>query len=68
VERALVEMKATFDGSDLRAKRDLLKKQLVGVELGRDRGKVAFTFPLHVRVYIRHPRGSTKDRTASSGP
>ena len=65
MERALVEMRATFDGSDLQAKRDLLRKLVVGVELGKDRGKVAFTFPLHSAGLYKAPPGElfTKVRT-----
>ena len=46
MQAMLVEMREILRDTDTKAKQNLLKRSVVWVELGKDRGKVAYTFPL----------------------
>ena len=69
IQAILVEMRETLSGTDCRAKRALLKKLVAWVELDKDRGKVAYTFPLRdADLYTVPPGGCcTKNRTMEYG-
>jgi|GEM_PF-2232103 len=64
LEAMLVEMRDTLRGTDTKAKQNLLKKFVVWVELERERGKVAYTFPLRDADLYTVPPGEyeQKDR------
>jgi hypothetical protein len=46
VLEVLAEMRETLTSGDTQARRALLGKVVASVEMGKDRGKVSFTFPL----------------------
>jgi hypothetical protein len=46
IEAMLGETRETLSGTDLQAKQALLSKIVVRVDLGRQRGKITYTFPL----------------------
>jgi hypothetical protein len=63
----LVEMREILRDTDTKAKQNLLKRFVVWVELGKDRRKVAYTFPLRDADLYTVPPGEyeQQDRCAS---
>ena len=66
IQVLLGEMRESLGGTDIKAKQGLLRKVVVGVELGNERGKVAY-FPLHDEDLYTAPPGECEqqDRTVS---
>ena len=65
----LGNMKETLASGDIQAKRALLAKLVVSLEIGKDRGKVSVTFPLSCAGFYTIPPGGCciKNRTMEFG-
>ena len=58
-------MRETLTSGDMQARRALLGKVVVSVEMGKDRGKVSFTFPLTCAgLYVVPPGRLERPHTA----
>jgi hypothetical protein len=68
VLEVLAEMRETLASGDMQAKRTLLAKLVVSVEMAKDRGKVSFTFPLScASLYIMPPGGGGLHKKPHNG-